>query len=79
MVLIQHPFKMVYDEAGRLVEVIVSAEDFLAYLRSVQAENDWETLPGHVQDAIDRIMIDEVRTEKETALDLDNEANEGNL
>lgn len=71
MVLIQHPFKMVYDEAGRLVEVIVSAEDFLAYLRSVQAENDWETLPGHVQDAIDRILIDEVRAEKETALDLD--------
>jgi hypothetical protein len=71
MVLIQHPFKMVYDEAGRLVEVIVSAEDFLAYLRSVQTESDWEILSEHVQDAIDRMLIDEVRAEKETALDLD--------
>jgi hypothetical protein len=71
MVLIQHPFKMVYDETGHLVEVIVSAADFLAYLRSVQVESDWETLPVHVQDAIDRMLIDEVRAEKETTLDLD--------
>jgi hypothetical protein len=62
---------MVYDEAGHLVEVIVSAEDFLAYLRSVQMESDWDTLSEHVQDAIDRMLIDEVRAEKETALDLD--------
>ncbi|NIT59768.1 MAG: hypothetical protein GWN00_27165 [Aliifodinibius sp.] len=71
MALIQHPLKMVYDDTGRLVEVILSAEDFLIYLRSIMAEADWETLPEHLQDAIDRMLIDEVRIEKETALDLD--------
>ena len=71
MILIQHPFKMVYDETGHLIEVILAAEDFLTYLRSVMAENDWDTLPPHLQDAIDRMLIDEVRIEKETALDLD--------
>ena len=71
MVLIQHPPKLVYDDAGHLVEVILSAEDFLAYLRKVAAETDWETLPAHLQDAIDRMLIDEVRAEKEMAFDLD--------
>lgn len=71
MILIQHPFKMVYDETGHLIEVILAAEDFLTYLRSVMVENDWETVPPHLQDAIDRMLIDEVRIEKETALDLD--------
>jgi hypothetical protein len=71
MILIQHPPKMVYDEAGRLVEVILSAEDFRSYLRSLLTENDWETLPKHLQDTIDRMLIDEVRAEKETAFDLE--------
>jgi hypothetical protein len=71
MLVIENPPKMVYDDAGRLVEVILSAEDFLVYLRSVVSEHDWETLPGYLQDAIDRMLIDEVRKEKETALDLD--------
>ena len=71
MILLQHPFKMVYDETDNLVEVILSADDFLAYLRSVMAESDWETLPVSLQDAIDRMLIDEVRAEREAALDLD--------
>lgn len=71
MVLLQHPFKMVYDESDSLVEVILSADDFLAYLRSIMVESDWETLPAPLQDAIDRMLIDEIRAEKETALDLD--------
>ena len=71
MVHIQHPPKLVYDDTGRLVEVILSAEDFIDYLRSLAAESDWETLPKHLQDAIDRMLIDEVRAEKETALDLE--------
>jgi hypothetical protein len=36
----------------------------------VADEADWETLPAHLQDAIDRLLIDDVRTEKETAVDL---------
>jgi Fe-S cluster assembly scaffold protein SufB len=68
MVLFRHPPKLVYDENGQLIEVILDAEDFLAYLRSLASETDWETLPEHLQDAIDRMLIDEVRSERVEAL-----------
>ena len=71
MVLMANPPKLVYDDEGRLVEVILSAEDYLAYLRGVAAEEDWETLPVHLQDAIDRMLIDEVRLADEETFDLD--------
>jgi hypothetical protein len=71
MILIEHPPKMVYDGAGRLIEVILSAADFQAYLRSLLAEKDWETLPKHLQDAVDLLLIDEVRNEKKAARNLD--------
>jgi hypothetical protein len=70
MVLMSNPPKLVYDESGHLIEVIFPASDYLAYLRSVAEEEDWESLPAHLQDAIDRLLIDDVRTEKETAVDL---------
>ena len=70
-VSIEHPPKMVYDQHGQLVEVILAAEDFRAYLRTVLAEADWETLPPHLQDAIDLLLVDEVRQEKEQARDFD--------
>jgi hypothetical protein len=62
---------MVYDNTGQLIEVILSAEDYLAYLRVVAAEADWEALPPHLQDAIDRFLIDDVRGERESAFDLE--------
>ncbi len=68
---IEHPPKMVYDETGTLVEVILSAEDFRTYLRTLLAEADWDTLPPHLQDAIDLLLVEEVRHEKETARDFD--------
>lgn len=71
MVLITNPPKLVYDDEGRLIEVIVSAKDYLAYLRSVVAEEDWETLPPHLQDAIDRVLIDEARSAQEETFDLE--------
>lgn len=71
MVLMANPPKLVYDDEGRLVEVIFSAEDYIAYLRSIAAEEDWETLPPYLQDAIDRMLIDEVRSADEDTFDLD--------
>lgn len=71
MVFIKRPPKLVYDDSGRLVEVIVAADDFVAYLRALLAEEDWENLPEHLQDAVDRLLIDEVRAEKDAALDLE--------
>ena len=71
MVIMANPPKLVYDDEGRLIEVIFSAEDYLAYLRGVVAEEDWETLPPHLQDAIDRMLIDEVRMADEETFDLE--------
>jgi hypothetical protein len=71
MVLMANPPKLVYDDEERLVEVILSAEDYLAYLRGVAAEEDWESLPPHIQDAIDRMLIDEVRQADEETFDLE--------
>ncbi len=71
MVLITNPPKMVYDDSGQLVEVILSADDYRAYLRDLASESDWEALPEFLQDAIDRMLIDEVRHEKELAVDLE--------
>jgi hypothetical protein len=71
MILIEHPPKLVYDEHGQLIEVIVSADDFRAYLNSLRQEADWKTLPKHLQDAMDLLLIDEVRREKSPARDLE--------
>ncbi len=71
MVLLQDPPKMVYDESGDLVEVVLSASDFRSYLRALTAESDWNALPGFLQDAVDAMLIDEVRDEKDAALDFD--------
>lgn len=68
MHMIQAPPKMVYDSGGDLVEVILSAEDFRTYLRTLNAEADWNVLPRYLQDAIDRLLIDEVRGEKPQSL-----------
>lgn len=71
MVIFRHPPKFVHDDSGQLIEVIVAAEDFLAYLRYLAAETDWETLPEHLQDLIDGMIIDEILSEREEPLDLD--------
>lgn len=71
MTLMENPPKLVYDSAGHLIEVIFSADDYRAYLRDLVQDSDWETLPAHLQDAIDQLMIEEVRNEKEDAVDLD--------
>jgi hypothetical protein len=71
MALMTNPPKLVYDDEGRLIEVIFSVEDYLVYLRDVAAEEDWELLPPHLQDAIDHMLIDEVRMAGEKIFDLD--------
>jgi hypothetical protein len=71
MVIMTNPPTLVYNDEGRLIEVILSAEDYLAYLRGVAADEDWESLPPHLQDAIDRMLIDEVRTADEDTFDLE--------
>ncbi len=71
MLVIETPPKMVYNNTGQLVEVIWSAADYRAYLQAIAAEVDWELLPPYVQDAIDNLLIDDVRHEQEEVFDLE--------
>ena len=71
MVLMANPPKLVYDDEGHLIEVILSAADYLAYLRGIAAQEDWESLPAHLQDAIDRMLIAEVRSANEETFALE--------
>ncbi len=63
--------KLVYDQHGTLIEVILAARDFRAYLRTLAEHADWQALPPNLQDAIDHLMIDEVRDEKDEAIGLE--------
>ena len=65
------PPKMVYDDKGHLVEVILSAKEYIHYLRTLAQDTDWEALPPHIQDTLDQLLIDEVRAEKGTAVPLE--------
>ncbi len=75
--LITTPPKLVYNDSGQLVEVILTADDFRAYLRTLADEEDWESIPAHLQDAIDQMLIDEVRLEKDEAVSLDDILSQG--
>lgn len=60
---IEHPPKRIYDQAGQLVEVIVTYEDYKRYLKTLAENSDWEDLPPHLQDAIDLMLIEEAKVE----------------
>lgn len=62
--VLQHPPKLVYDDRGQQVEVILTYEDYRAFLRVLAKHADWGQLPRYLQDAIDVVLIDEVRAEK---------------
>ena len=61
------PPRFVQNERGDLVEVILSYEDYKSFLRVLAAHADWETLPPHLQDAIDRLLAEEAKAEAGTA------------
>lgn len=71
MLLLSNPPKLVYDETGRLIEVILSAKDYRVYLQTIATESDWASLPDYIQDAIDQLLIDEVRSKKAMAVDFE--------
>lgn len=55
--------KWVYDDSGEVIEVILGYEDFKTLLQKVARETDWETLPLHLQDAVDTMLMDEANEE----------------
>ena len=55
--------KWVYDDSGEVIEVILGYDDFKTLLQKVARETDWETLPLHLQDAVDAMLMEEANEE----------------
>lgn len=55
--------KWVYDDSGEIIEVILGYDDFKTLLQKVARETDWETLPLHLQDAVDAMLMEEANEE----------------
>ena len=55
--------KWVYDDSGEVIEVILGYDDFKTLLQKVARETDWETLPPHLQDAVDTMLMEEANEE----------------
>ncbi|MFN8453520.1 MAG: hypothetical protein U0401_02435 [Anaerolineae bacterium] len=58
------PPKMVQNERGEIVEVILSYTDYQTFLRFLVDYVDWELLPSHLQDAVDRLLAEEAKGEQ---------------
>ena len=57
------PPKIVHNDRGEKVEVILNYDDYIAFLRFLADYVDWEILPGFLQDAVDHMLAEEARAE----------------
>ena len=57
------PPKIVHNDLGEKVEVILSYDDYITFLRFLADYMDWELLPGFLQDAVDHMLAEEARAE----------------
>ena len=57
------PPKLVYDDSGKVVEVILAYHDYRTFLKTLAATADWESLPPYLQDDIDAMLAQEARAE----------------
>ena len=55
------PPKIVHNDRGDKVEVILNYDDYMAFLRFLADYVDWEILPGFLQDAVDHMLAEEAR------------------
>jgi hypothetical protein len=67
---VHNPPRFVSDATGRAVEVVLSYSDYEELLRLLARHADWETLPHHLQDAIDNLLADDALAEEGQALPL---------
>ena len=56
--------RKVFDDSGDLVEVILDYGDYRDLLQKLAAETDWETLPPHLQDLVDGLLMDDAAAEE---------------
>lgn len=62
-VTLSTPPRLVSDDKGQVVEVILDYADYKHFLRVLARHADWETLPSYLQDAIDNLLADEAVAE----------------
>jgi hypothetical protein len=60
-----YPPRIVQDEHGEVVGVVLSQSDYRLFLRVLASYADWDTLPPYLQDAIDNMLADEALAEGE--------------
>ncbi len=65
-----HAPRKIFDESGNAVEVILDYEDYCVLLRKLAQETDWSTLPRHLQDLVDGMLMDESAAETGDAIPL---------
>ncbi|NJN93176.1 MAG: hypothetical protein HC875_03320 [Anaerolineales bacterium] len=58
------PPKMVQNDRGEIVEVILSYADYQTFLRFLADNVDWELLPKYLQDAVDHLLAEEAKAEQ---------------
>ena len=58
------PPKMVHNERGETVEVILNYEDYKGFLQLLADYVDWEAMPGYLQDMVDHVLAEEARLEQ---------------
>jgi hypothetical protein len=61
--VLRRPPRLVQNDQGDVVEVILSYDDYARFLRVLAAHADWDTLPVHLQDAIDSVLADDAAAE----------------
>lgn len=61
--VLSNPPRLVSDQGGNVVEVILDYRDYKRYLRLLAEHADWDALPSYLQDAIDNVLADEAMAE----------------
>jgi hypothetical protein len=64
------PPKIVHNDRGEKVEVILSYDDYTTFLRLLADYVDWELLPGFLQDAVDHMLAEDSRAEPAESISL---------
>lgn len=64
------PPRTILDENGNWTGVIIGVTDYKRFLRLLAEHSDWESLPPHLQDAIDNMLADEAEMEVGEAVSL---------
>jgi hypothetical protein len=66
-----YPPRLIYDEEGKVIGVILAYSDYQTFLRVLARHADWESLPDYLQDAIDHLLADEALHEDGSSIPLE--------